>query len=727
MIERDFDIGFIANLALREKQVQQNFRPLIAVHKWFARRPGTLFRGLLLSEFVKDPLRKSYFRAHNLEGKQVCDPFMGGGTPLMEANRLGCNVLGFDINPMAWWIVREELEDLDLKAYRKAANEVRGSLEAQVGDLYQTTCVVDGNRSASVKYFLWIKVAQCRSCRRKFDLFQGYLLAEAKRHPKNVVLCWQCGELNERAHVRSLGKCDHCAVELRLKGPVSGGRCVCPHCQTVNDVPGRRTVPLPHRLYAIEYYNPSCTKPHKGRFFKKPDAVDLARQRTALKLWQEIKPEFVPEDLIPAGDETDRLHRWGYSRYANLFNVRQLLSLELIARQVAQQKDKRVRSALATNLSDLLRYQNLLCRYDTMALKSLDIFSVHGFPVGYATCESNILGNTHPRTGVGVGSGGWSNITEKYAKAKEYCYAPFEIDAINGSKRVVPIEGEWIGAHASNGHKGSRHVSLNCADAAQADIPDGTLDAVFTDPPYFGNVQYAELMDFCYVWLRRLAQQDAEPFRTHSTRNANELTVNIKMGRGPAHFADGMSRVFTKMAKALKPGAPLAFTYHHNQLDAYVPLAVAILDAGLVCSASIPCPAEMSGSIHISKTASSILDTVLVCRRGAVISANDISLDLGDIARALISDGKTLRSAGVRLRLGDLRCMAFGLATRLATWHLARHWATSAPIGDRLATVRKWLLTTADWERIAHKAFQELSATDPAQATPEPIGATIDP
>ena len=45
MIERDFDVPFIADLALREKQIQQNYRPIIAVHKWFARRPGTLFRG----------------------------------------------------------------------------------------------------------------------------------------------------------------------------------------------------------------------------------------------------------------------------------------------------------------------------------------------------------------------------------------------------------------------------------------------------------------------------------------------------------------------------------------------------------------------------------------------------------------------------------------------------------------------------------------------------------
>ena len=62
VIEHDFDIPFVSELALHEKQIQQNYRPLIAVHKWFARRPGTLFRSLLLAEFAPGPLRDFYYR-----------------------------------------------------------------------------------------------------------------------------------------------------------------------------------------------------------------------------------------------------------------------------------------------------------------------------------------------------------------------------------------------------------------------------------------------------------------------------------------------------------------------------------------------------------------------------------------------------------------------------------------------------------------------------------------
>ena len=126
MIERDFDIPFIANLALREKQIQQNYRPIIAVHKWFARRPGTLFRGLLLSEFTDKPLRESFYESNDLNGIRIADPFMVGGTPLLEDNRVGCEVIGYDINPMSYWIVRQELEHLDQKAYAEAARELFG-------------------------------------------------------------------------------------------------------------------------------------------------------------------------------------------------------------------------------------------------------------------------------------------------------------------------------------------------------------------------------------------------------------------------------------------------------------------------------------------------------------------------------------------------------------------------------------------------------------------------
>ncbi|MBM3492873.1 MAG: hypothetical protein FJX72_00915 [Armatimonadetes bacterium] len=151
-------------------------------------------------------------------------------------------------------------------------------------------------------------------------------------------------------------------------------------------------------------------------------------------------------------------------------------------------KEPRIRRALATNVSDLLRYQNMLCRYDTVALKWLEVFSVHGFP---RTASGEGRGvrnerqvNVDRATGAGIGSGGFSNITAKYAKAKGYCDEFFEIRHSGSRKTVVPIKGERIGGpDGGPGATSGRTVRLEAVPAGALDLAPDSLDAVLTDPP----------------------------------------------------------------------------------------------------------------------------------------------------------------------------------------------------------------------------------------------------
>ena len=701
MIEKDFDIPFISDLALREKQIQQNYRPIIAVHKWFARRPGTLFRGLLLSEFSKPPLRTNFYQAHDFPNLNIADPFMGGGTPIIEANRVGCNVFGYDINPMSYWIVKQEIEYLDLEEYAKAAKSLRSELEKQIGGLYRTRCTYCGSTDAHVKYFLWVKKHGCVNCGRDIDFFPGYLLSADSRHPKNVIVCRTCGELNEVDDRKSPGRCNHCSALLMIEGPAKRSRCKCHECGADNRFPYGRSGPPAHRLFAIEYHCSKCKPSHSGRFFKKPDKYDLGKLAEVELRWASISPKHIPDDAIPTGDETNRLHRWGYKHYREMFNKRQLLGLEISAEIISKTRKDRVRNALATNFSDLLRYQNMLCRYDKRALKSLDIFSVHGFPVGLIQCESNFLGIMDPRRNMCVGSGGWANIVEKFKKAKSYCDRPFEFRHQGRKKKLIYIKGEWIGdSFCENIGQRKRIVDISCQDAAAAVLPKEKLDAVFTDPPYFGNVQYAELVDFCYVWLKKIVGTKHEAFSAESTRRNNELTGNVDMGRGLDHFTEGLSAVFQRMVEALKPGGPLAFTYHHNKIDAYYPVAVAILDAGLTCSASIPCPAEMGASIHINGTGSSILDTVFVCRKTGIMRRKWLANTPDELAHVVDEDLNHLRSGNVKPTRGDIRCVTFGHIIRLAIWSLRNNWNKDDKTESRIAKVAAWAQSFGGWTEV---------------------------
>lgn len=679
-LERHFDPVFAAKLALREKQIQQNYRPIIGVHKWFARRPGTLFRNLLLAEYNgAEPLEKSFWRPHALHGL-IADPFMGGGTPVFEANRLGFGVVAADINPMAYWIVRQSLSPLDIPAFIATASSVASHVENILERFYQTKCRYCGS-TVPVKYFLWVKVEKCPGCELDVDLFPGYLLAEAVRHPKHVVVCRTCGELNEFENQPTLSnpaKCASCNNQVQVEGPARNQFVSCPRCEKrIQFISGKpKSAPPRHRMWAIEYHCPTCRPRHQGRFFKRPDRHDMALFSEAGQVLARTHRLPIPDEHIPRGDETDRLHRWGYRLYRDMFNQRQLLGLGVLLHTIKRVSNDEIRHALLTVFSDFIRYQNMLCRYDTYALKCQDVFSVHGFPVGLVQCEDSLLGI--PR----IGSGAFRHFVEKYRRAKEYCEKPFET---RQNKTLIYIPGERIQADLldSAPEARSRQAMIVAAPATQVLLKPNSLDGVFTDPPYFANVQYAELMDFCYVWLRKGLGEADPAFSSESTRSIWELTGNETLGRDLVHFTDGLSKVFQHYSAALKRDAPFVFTYHHNDPAAYTPVVVAILDSGLDCCATLPAVAEMAASIHILGTGSSVLDTIFICRQAPEQRQGS------NIEILLSHDAEMMRSASVRLRRGDLRCLVAGHLARLTINELRANWDRRRPTDRRMTAAHQ--------------------------------------
>lgn len=682
-LERRFDASFVARLAIREKQVQQSYRPVISIHKWFARRPGSVFRSLLLSEFAEQPIRDAYWESNSIQGV-VADPFMGGGTTVFEASRLGLSVVGCDINPMAYWLVRQAVEPIELPQFVKVGKEVwRKSIE-EIGSLYKTTCT-DCNEVADAKYFLWVKVCPCPQCGQEVSLFPGYRVAEAVRHPNEVYHCPCCDLLCEIPKGQN-ASCSACGRDLS-RGNVSRGKAQCLNCEHEFRFASHLATPPAHRLFAIEYQCSYCYRSRKGRQFKSPDRDDHGRSREAEE--QLIRREGrlrIPADQIPAGDETSRLLRWGYTRYRELFNSRQLLGLSSLMSLIADVEDQRIRQALSTVFSDFLRYQNLLCRYDTYALKCQDIFSVHGYPVGLIACENNLPGI--PK----VGSGSFIHFIEKYAKAKEYAQQPYETRINAGRKELVRLKTETIEASLSSEEPvGDTHSAwLNCAPSQNLDLRPQSLVGVFTDPPYFDNVQYAELMDFCFVWLRTLLGAEIPSFVRATTRTQQELTGNDTLGRGIEDFTQGLSEVFTRMSAALISGAPLVFTYHHNDPMAYVPLVVAILDAGLTSTAVLPAPAEMAASLHIAGTKSSILDSIFVCRDYGWVQENADAEPIRSesVEERVRTDVAQMLQADYKCTEGDVACLRAGHVAGEAVRRLAPTWSAKQELADKMQAVR---------------------------------------
>src|SRR3974377_1185867 len=110
-IEAGIPLAALHELSKVESYNKHLYRPGAYLHKWWARRLGSVFRTILLGTFcpATDDLWRRYYEGARFPDRIVLDPFMGGGTTVHEALRLGCRVVGVDYNPVAWWTVRSSL------------------------------------------------------------------------------------------------------------------------------------------------------------------------------------------------------------------------------------------------------------------------------------------------------------------------------------------------------------------------------------------------------------------------------------------------------------------------------------------------------------------------------------------------------------------------------------------------------------------------------------------
>src|SRR5690606_4928957 len=115
-------------------------RPIYHVHKWWAKRLGSVFRGALLGALLPEDadFEREFYRAHNFDGVTVFEPFMGSGTTVGEAHKLGCTVYGRDINPVACEAVRVALGPMDRIRLLSAFEQLSSGVGERIRALYRT-------------------------------------------------------------------------------------------------------------------------------------------------------------------------------------------------------------------------------------------------------------------------------------------------------------------------------------------------------------------------------------------------------------------------------------------------------------------------------------------------------------------------------------------------------------------------------------------------------------
>ena len=146
------------------------------MHKWWAKRLGSVFRGILLGSVLPEQadLGAEFYRTHDFGGLVVLDPFMGSGTTIGEAHKLGMTALGRDINPVAVEAVRTALGPVDRTRLRQAFTSLSETVGRRIRDLYKSTD--SRGRPCNVLYYFWVMTVSCPECEKAVDLFPSFVV-----------------------------------------------------------------------------------------------------------------------------------------------------------------------------------------------------------------------------------------------------------------------------------------------------------------------------------------------------------------------------------------------------------------------------------------------------------------------------------------------------------------------------------------------------------------------
>ncbi|MFZ8832204.1 MAG: DUF1156 domain-containing protein [Thermodesulfobacteriaceae bacterium] len=158
------------------------------------------------------------------------------------------------------------------------------------------------------------------------------------------------------------------------------------------------------------------------------------------------------------------------------------------------------------------------------------------------------------------------------------------------------------------------------ASATELPYPDNYFDAVFTDPPYYDNVNYAELSDFFYVWLKRsIGDLYPELFSTPLVPKSKEIVANPVRHGGEAKakefFETMLKKAFQEIYRVLKPNGIAVIVYTHKSTSGWETMINSLLDSGLVPTASWPIDTEMKTRLIAKDTAALASSIYIVCRK----------------------------------------------------------------------------------------------------------------
>ena len=554
-------------------------RPIYGAHRWFARRFGTAFRALLTASAVPADVDfwASYYEDTDLlRGRTVLDPFVGGGTSLFEALRLGADVVGVDVDAVACAVTRFESRAAGMPDLASALDRLKSTVGEELAPYYETA--TPEGESRQVLHHFWVQLVRCWACGEEVEAHPHFQLAYESEGERQWVFCPACYEIRTLDRSETHLECESCGTVSGIEdGPVSYGRFTCPCCQEderLIDVAPREGSPPRWRLFALETLESSPegrNVPLSQRNFRSATDEDrnlceAAEHALHARRLPDGTTPWVPESLIPAEDRADdRLVRYGYRRHRELFNARQLLHLSTLAEAIDGLEGPE-REAFALAFSDHLTTNCAMTHYAFGWRRAAPLFSVRAYRHVTRPVEVNPWLD-------GTGRGTFPNAVRQVQRAIDFARSPKE-PLLSGGFRPVPDPA----SEADRPAPPSATV-INADSRGLERLTDESVDLVLTDPPYLDNVAYSELSDFYLPWLRMLGLAPAE--EEGPAAFERNLAAKGRGGSAMETYAAALGECFAELSRVLKPDGRLVFTYQHQTVGAWHALASAVSGSGL--------------------------------------------------------------------------------------------------------------------------------------------------
>lgn len=650
LIEVALPLEAINRESAREKSIRHGHPSTL--HLWWSRKPLAAARAVLFAQLVDDPsARPKEFPTEELQRVErerlhrmierlsmwdnindrelyaaanreilrstgghpppVVDPFAGGGSIPLEAQRLGLEAHASDVNPVAVLITKALIEIPQkfsghppvnpaiateilehpwpastglAEDVRRYGAWIRSEAIKRIGHLYPQAIMSDGSE-ASVVAWIWARTVTCPNpaCGIAMPLSAKWWLGKKKGKEAYVIPSVKSGRVKF-----DIGHRVETAPQAGSDGSVGRTGATCIACGTSVPLKYIRSEGQAKRLGM--QLMATVAEGQRGRVYLEATSEHEVAAEVAL-------PDDVPGGELPDEALGFRVQAYGLENYSDLLTPRQLIALTTFSDLVIEAREQ----VLADSLRARMAEGPALEDGGTGATAYADAVATYlGFAVSKALARNNTMCSWESAMDRLRGS------FQRQAISMSWDFAEANPLTSSGGGLAAVLQSEVEVLYSLGAGAIGEAIQADAGNRSYSDM------LISTDPPYYDNIGYSDLSDFFYIWLRRsLRPTYPRLLSTMLVPKAEELVANPYRhgGKSGAHefFEDGFREVFRRARRSALPAFPITVYYAFKQSErsddgevssGWETLLEGMIGTGWSVTATWPLRSELSNRIR---------------------------------------------------------------------------------------------------------------------------------